>query len=138
MRSNNPRTGVGARCRCRRYSDKLARYDKDRLSGSVINETGIRLCVLKLAQSKIHHLDEPIASYLPEQLTRKEVRLTLATTRMLLSHTSGISGGLDAPTFNFTPGERFEYAPLGFRFLQLAVERLTGLSLSRFIQRNTF
>jgi CubicO group peptidase (beta-lactamase class C family) len=92
--------------------------------------------VLGLVERKVLDLDRPIAPYLPDDLIRKESQLELVTARMFLSHTSGVAGELDAPTFNFSPGRRFEYAPLGFRFMQLAVERLTGQSLARFMQSN--
>jgi len=43
---------------------------------------------------------------------------------------------MDAPAFNFEPGERFEYASRGFQLMQMAAERLTGLSLARFVDSN--
>jgi CubicO group peptidase (beta-lactamase class C family) len=90
--------------------------------------------VLELVRRKVLDLDQAIAQYLPDELMRKEPRLKLVTARMFLSHSSGIAGPLDAPAFNFPPGQRFEYASRGFQLMQLAVERLTGLSLARFVE----
>lgn len=92
--------------------------------------------MLTLVDRKILDLDRPIAPYLPDELIHKEPRLKLVTARMFLSHTSGIAGPMDAPAFNFEPGERFEYASRGFQLMQMAAERLTGLSLARFVDSN--
>jgi len=92
--------------------------------------------VLELVEQKLLALDTPLAAHLPDDLLRKEPRLRLVTARMLLSHTSGIAAPLEAPTFNFPPGERFAYASTGFLLLQLVVERVTGKSLAEFMRVN--
>jgi len=92
--------------------------------------------VLGLVERKILDLDESLSTGLPKSWIRKEPRLGVVTPRMVLSHTSGIAGHLDSPTFHFDPGERFEYSPLGFQFLQVAVERRTGEALPELMRQN--
>ena len=92
--------------------------------------------LLGLVEQKLLALDEPLGPFLPGELIGMEPKLRLVTTRMLLSHSSGIMSPISSPTFDFQPGERFAYSPAGYQLLQLMVERVTGQPLAAFVQAN--
>jgi CubicO group peptidase (beta-lactamase class C family)/transcriptional regulator with XRE-family HTH domain len=101
---------------------------------------------LKLVQDKILDLDKPIYEYLSKPLPLYEDyaelandnRWKLITTRMCLSHTTGLpntrwinvrTGEIDTVgpmKIYFKPGTRYAYSGEGLKLLQLVEEEITG------------
>lgn len=101
---------------------------------------------LKLVQDKILDLDKPIYEYLSKPLPEYEDYADLAndnswkliTTRMCLSHTTGLpntrwinvrTGEIDTlgtMKIYFKPGTRYAYSGEGLKLLQLVAEEITG------------
>lgn len=90
---------------------------------------------LKMCERGILELDRPLYEYLPEPFISNDPRATQVTTRMALSHTSGLSNNGMDPKFNFDPGVRFAYSGGGFAYLQKAIEHLTGVPFSQYIRK---
>jgi CubicO group peptidase (beta-lactamase class C family) len=93
--------------------------------------------VLKLCELGQLRLDTPLTEYLPDPFIPDEPRLKLITTRMILSHSSGLSHVRPpgAPlTINFTPGTDFSYSAPGFQYLQIVIERLTNQPLAELMK----
>ena len=73
-------------------------------------------------------LDEPLAPYLPKDMTEGDPRFQQITARFVLSHRTGFPNwpGDGKPlTIHFTPGEKFSYSGSGMVFLQKAALRQT-------------
>ncbi len=97
--------------------------------------------VLKLVDAGQLDLDRPLASYLPGGYdVRDDARLGQITARHVLSHVSGFPNwrGSRPLRIYFDPGQRFSYSGEGFVYLAAVVERITGLSLEAFLQRQVF
>ena len=112
--------------------------------------------MLLLDQGKLD-LDKPVTSYVPD-FVMADARHKEITVRMLLNHSSGLmgstytNGGLfdDPNTFNHDalltalagqrlkadPGAYSVYCNDGFSLAELVVERVSGLTFSRFINEN--
>lgn len=115
-------------------------------------------CILLLQQKGLVSLDDDIRKYIPElPLYPKTITL-----RHLATHTSGLReqwrllemGGwrLDdvikkeqilslvyrQRSLNFMPGEKFMYCNTGFTLLAEVVERITGISFSKFAEEHIF
>ena len=102
--------------------------------------------VLKLKEKGIINLDTPLYKYLKKPIRNYEDFAQLGenemykkiTARMCLSHTTGLpniryihptTGQIDTLgnlKFYFKPGSRFAYSGEGIKYLQLAVEEITG------------
>ena len=129
-------------------------FDLASLSKSLTTTTA----VMQLFEQGKVGLDEPVQTYLPGFNPTHDPRRARVTLRMLLTHTSGIAGdlsldgpwGLEHPDREegirralgawvvFEPGERFHYSDIGFIILGALVERLSGLPLDTYMQRNVF
>jgi len=97
--------------------------------------------VLKLVDAGKLKLDEPLAPYLPKEMTEGDPRFQQITARFVLSHRTGFPNwpGDGKPlTIHFTPGERFSYSGSGMVFLQKAVEKITGEPLNDYMQAAVF
>jgi CubicO group peptidase (beta-lactamase class C family) len=97
--------------------------------------------VLKLVDAGKLKLDEPLAPYLPDEMTQGDLRFKQITARIVLSHRTGFPNwpGDGKPlAIHFTPGERFSYSGAGMVFLQKAVEKITGTSLNDYLQETVF
>lgn len=97
--------------------------------------------VLKLVDAGRLKLDEPLAPYLPEEMTEGDPRFKQITARIVLSHRTGFPNwpGDGKPlVIHFTPGERFSYSGAGMVFLQKAVEKITGKPLNDYLQEAVF
>ena len=104
---------------------------------------------LKLVEEKILDLDKPIYKYLKKPLPEykdftelaQDDNWKLITTRMCLSHTTGLpntrwinvkTGELDTlgpMKIYFKPGTRYAYSGEGLKLLQLVEEELTGKNI---------
>ena len=97
--------------------------------------------VLKLVDAGRLKLDEPLAPYLPKEMTEGDPRFQQITARIVLSHRTGFPNwpGDGKPlVIHFTPGERFSYSGAGMVFLQKAVEKITGKPLNDYLQESVF
>jgi CubicO group peptidase (beta-lactamase class C family) len=111
------------------------------------------LAVMMLAERHRLAYSDPIGKYFPEL----PETLGEATIRPLLNHTSGIPdysdlniehpGMMNAEVLNalrrvdkplFPPGQRYQYSNSGYVLLGLAVERVSGRHLSRYLQDHIF
>lgn len=114
------------------------------------------ICVLKLAQDGKLNLQDDIRKYLPNYNTHGR-DITIAN---LLSHTSGIRNINEVKNFPeiavsnqsphellnyfmndslaFEPGTDWKYSNSNYMIAGLIVEKVSGLSLSEFLQRNIF
>lgn len=97
--------------------------------------------VLKLVDAGKLKLDEPVAPYLPKEMTEGDPRFQQITARFVLSHRTGFPNwpGDGKPlTIHFTPGEKFSYSGSGMVFLQRAIEKITGKPLNDYMQEAVF
>jgi CubicO group peptidase (beta-lactamase class C family) len=97
--------------------------------------------VLKLVDAGKLKLDEPLAPYLPKEMTEGDPRFQQITTRIVLSHRTGFPNWPPDGkplVIHFTPGERFSYSGAGMVFLQKAVEKITGKPLNDYLQEAVF
>lgn len=98
---------------------------------------------LRLADAQRLDLDRPLVTYHRPSYLPSDPRIDRITARHVLAHTSGLPNwGDDAnpetlrPAFD--PGTRFLYSGEGYFWLQLAVERITGLGLDAFMRQTLF
>ena len=123
----------------------------DRVTGEILFEACsmskpvFAYLVLKLAEQSKINLDLPLYNYLDESFYSDDSLGKLVTARMILSHTSGLpnwrkgeeerNGPL--PIY-FTPGERFSYSGEGYYYLQRVAEKITGVALEHYANKNLF
>jgi CubicO group peptidase (beta-lactamase class C family) len=109
--------------------------------------------ITRLVHSKRLSLDKTLADYFPELAERIEYADKI-TLRMLVQHRSGIPNLTNTPNFwtdppkssqealervldlpaNFAPGEDYEYSNTNYLLLTLLIEKVSGMSKSRFIR----
>lgn len=98
--------------------------------------------VLQLVDAGLLGLDTPLVHYLPGNYdVGDDARLAQMTARHVLSHRTGFPNwrpALAPLAIHFTPGERFSYSGEGFVYLARVVERITGESAGRTVQRLVF
>src|SRR5574338_100598 len=102
--------------------------------------------VLKLVEKGKLDLDTPLINYLPEPFISDDDDYSKQiTTRMILSHTSGMPNWRkgdeerNAPIpIYFKPGTRFYYSGEGIYYLQRVVEKITNQSLEDYAKENLF
>ncbi|HEX5733652.1 MAG TPA: serine hydrolase [Blastocatellia bacterium] len=97
--------------------------------------------VLKLVERGKLDLDTPLSKYLPQPYIENDERLSLITTRRVLSHTTGFPNWRPAGQplkIHFTPGDRFSYSGEGFVYLQKVVEHLTNQPLDQYMKAAVF
>src|SRR5687768_16205813 len=95
--------------------------------------------VLKLCDRGKLSLDTPLWNYRPDYfLPAADARSKLITTRMILSHSSGLHFRPDDKSVQIhsTPGEKWFYSAMGYGYLQRVVEHVTGQPLEEFMQTN--
>jgi CubicO group peptidase (beta-lactamase class C family) len=93
--------------------------------------------VLKLVDQGKLDLDTPLSKYVPEYV-RNDYRINAITARHVLTHRTGFPNWRSAGqplAIHFKPGDRFSYSGEGFVYLQLVVEKITGLSLDAWIRQ---
>ena len=102
-----------------------------------IGKTFCSIVVMQLAEEGRLGLDDPVVRYLPWfRVPRTGARITI---RHLLSHTAGITAGIDGTTEatfqvwrlrdlapGSEPGRRFHYSNVGYKTLGLVVEAIEG------------
>lgn len=102
-------------------------------------------------------LDKPLVEYLPE-FNMQDERYTQITPRMLLNHSSGLNGSsiqnafllddndtfahdillekLETQTLKADPGAFSVYCNDGFTLMEIAIEKITGVSFTQYIADN--
>jgi D-alanyl-D-alanine carboxypeptidase len=102
-----------------------------------IGKTFCAVIIMQLVEEGRLHLDDPAVQHLPWfSVPRTGERITI---RHLLSHTAGITAGVDGTpedtfqvwrlrdlTPSADPGQRFHYSNVGYKTLGLIIERLEG------------
>jgi CubicO group peptidase (beta-lactamase class C family) len=129
-------------------------FDLASLTKSVATTTAF----LQLYEHGLVRIDEPVQTYLPDFNPTGDPRRSQVTLRMLLTHTSGISGdlSLDGPwglgpadkaegirralaaRVEFAPGEIFHYSDINFIIIGALLEKITGEPLDVYVPDNVF
>jgi uncharacterized protein YbbC (DUF1343 family)/CubicO group peptidase (beta-lactamase class C family) len=107
--------------------------------------------IMRLVQEGRVRLNDPVAAYLPEFVQNDKQDITV---RELLTHYSGLAPDLDlsspwrgrdtafAMAMHQTPanppGSRFVYSDINFEVLGFIVEKVSGMPLNEFAERNVF
>lgn len=122
-----------------------------------VSKQFVAMSVAQLVRAGKLSLDDNISKYVPEMPDYGDS----ITVRHLIHHTSGLRdyltllniAGIDFGTYhmddvlelisrqkelNFEPGEEFLYSNSGYFLLAVIVERISGLSLREYAQRNIF
>ncbi len=99
------------------------------------------VAVLTLVDQGKINLDTPIIAYEGADFKGcDDPRFKQVTTRMILSHSSGIVRDAQDPenkvALAFTPGEKWQYSPVGIELLSHLIEKMTGLKIEDFIQQS--
>ncbi len=118
---------------------------------SLTKVVGLTTAVMLLVAERHIDLDDSVTRYLPDFAGAGKESVTI---RHLLTHTSGLppwrplhlqssskSTAIDtvlATPLQTTPGERYAYSDLGAITLGLVVERVSGISLDRFLAARVF
>jgi CubicO group peptidase (beta-lactamase class C family) len=111
-----------------------------------IGKTFAAIIVMQLVEEGRVQLDDPVVRHLPWfKVPRTGDRITI---RHLLSHTAGITAGIDGspePTFNVwrlrdlppgsAPGRRFHYSNVGFKAIGLMIEAIEGAPYPDVVRR---
>jgi uncharacterized protein YbbC (DUF1343 family)/CubicO group peptidase (beta-lactamase class C family) len=107
--------------------------------------------VMKLVEEGKIRLNDPVSAYLPEFAKNGKDGITI---RELLTHFSGLKEDLDLKASwkgrdtayrmamdekpVFPPGSRFQYSDINFETLGFVVEKVSGLSLDEYAEKNIF
>ena len=91
---------------------------------------------LKLVNNGLWNLDEPVSKYYLEPDIKNDPRTKLLTTRLILSHQTGLpnwrgnnsNGKLQ---FEFEPGTKYQYSGEGYEYLRKALEAKFDKSLEQ-------
>lgn len=109
--------------------------------------------VLKLVHEGKLDLDTPVIKYLPKGYQHQfqpylsnsktdlvtDPRLQKVTVRMALNHTSGLPNWAQGPlTFDYSPGEQWQYSGEGYALLQRVIEAVTNEKLDAFMDTQVF
>jgi CubicO group peptidase (beta-lactamase class C family) len=121
------------------------------MSAASFSKVAFGYLALELADEGLLDLDKPIVQYLPKPLPdypeyadlAGDPRCTRITTRMLLSHTSGLPNLRSFEDdrkvkLHFEPGSRYAYSGEGIILLQLVVETVTKRPLEDLMQEHIF
>ena len=89
---------------------------------------------LRLVDQGLLSLDEPLNAYLPEPWLPPSEYRDAITLRHVLSHSSGLGHGTLSRDNLFAPGRGYSYSAVGFQYLQVVIEQVTGQSLEQVAQ----
>jgi len=93
---------------------------------------------LRLVDQGLLSLDEPLNTYLPEPWLPPSEYRDAITLRHVLSHSSGLDHGTLSRESLFAPGRGYSYSAVGFQYLQVVIEQVTGQSLEHVAQEMVF
>ncbi len=121
------------------------------VTSASLSKAAFATAVMRLVQKRQIDLDKPVVQYLPKPLPdypryadlRGDDRYQKLTLRILLSHTSGFPNWRAFEDdrklrIHFEPGTRYAYSGEGIDLAQLAVEAVTGKSLTVLMDENLF
>ena len=95
--------------------------------------------VLRMVDRGEWDLDRPLWDLLPYERLAHDERARRITSRMVLTHTTGLPNWGGTPLeLNDDPGARWGYSGEGFVWLQKAVEEASGLTLEEIATREVF
>ncbi|MEM9361964.1 MAG: serine hydrolase [Bacteroidota bacterium] len=140
------------------YPEKLVLTDSTNIYGASFSKAVFSLLVMDLVEEGIIDLDTPLESYLSKKIyeytpqtrwhdnfsdLQKDSLYHIISARMCLAHTSGF------PNWRFMekdrklktknkPGTKYSYSGEGFVYLQVVLEKLTGLPLEELAQQRIF
>ena len=140
----------------RDYKKKLSLNDSTNIYGASLSKAIFSVLVMDLVEDRIIDLDTPLESYLPKKIYEYEPKTRWhddysalkndslyhkITARMCLNHTSGFANWrtaeLDIQTFQ-EPGKKHMYSGEGFVFLQVVLEKITGMGLQQLAEERIF
>ena len=93
---------------------------------------------LRLVDQGLLSLDEPLNAYLSEPWLPPSEYRDAITLRHVLSHSSGLDHGTLSRDSLFAPGSGYSYSAVGFQYLQVVIEEVTGQSLEDVAQEMVF
>ncbi len=98
------------------------------------------LVALKLIDKDLWNLDEPISTYYTEPDLKEDSRYQKITSRMILSHQTGLPNwrGDDVLKFEFAPGDKYQYSGEGFDLLRKALESKFDKSIQKLAEELIF
>jgi CubicO group peptidase (beta-lactamase class C family) len=101
------------------------------------------LVALKLVSSGKWSLDEPLTKYWTDPDIATDPRAKLLTTRLVLSHQTGLpnwrwNNADKKLKFEFDPGTKYQYSGEGFEYLRRAMEKKFGKSLQQLAGEQIF
>jgi len=125
-----------------------------------VTKTFTGIAIMQLVEKGLIDLDKPIVNYIPE-LSMPHCEEKIITTRMLLTHHSGIHGDIlynwylpdvsndpliykqvidlinEAGTI-FTPGKLHSYSNAGYSLLGVLIHKVSGMGYVEYIRSNIF
>ncbi|MDH3648558.1 MAG: beta-lactamase family protein, partial [Saprospiraceae bacterium] len=93
---------------------------------------------LRLVDQNLLSLDKPLNDYLPEPWLPPSEYRDVITLRHVLSHSSGLGHSTTSRHNLFAPGRGYSYSAVGFQYLQVVIEQVTGQSLEQVAQEMVF
>lgn len=115
--------------------------DNDTFEAGSLGKTITSYITLKMIDEGIFSLDDPIHSYINDDLMIDSLEFKSIKIRDLLSHTSGFSPsfelGIDKKIY-FDPGSKFLYSGVGYIYLQDYIENITGKPFEIIAQKYVF
>jgi CubicO group peptidase (beta-lactamase class C family) len=90
------------------------------------------MAILRLYDKRILEINDYVEKYFPGTLNGNKI-----TIKHLLTHTSGITESLDS-SLAFTPGDQISYSNTGYNLLGKIIEKVSGLSYEKYLQKNIF
>lgn len=112
----------------------LSANDSSVFTIASITKTITTIVTLKLIESQLWELDEPLCKYWIDPDIKEDKRHQVLTTRHVLSHLSGLPNwrsDLESKKleFLFDPGEKYFYSGEGFEYLRKALEEKFKMSI---------
>jgi CubicO group peptidase (beta-lactamase class C family) len=114
--------------------------DSSVFSAASLSKSIFSYAVFGLVREKKLDLDKPLYLYYHYKDVANDTRYKLVTTRMILSHSSGLPNWRDNDSLYFksTPGEKFNYSSEGMVWLSRVVEAITGKDIETYIREKIF
>ncbi|WP_051554700.1 serine hydrolase [Maribacter antarcticus] len=140
------------------YPNKIPLTDSTNIYGASLSKAVFSILVMALVEEGVINLDTPLESYLPKKIyeyepqtrwhddfcdLKKDSLYQKITARMCLAHTTGfpnwrwIEKDQKLKTHS-TPGTKYSYSGEGFVYLQVVLEKLSGMGLEELAQERVF
>jgi CubicO group peptidase (beta-lactamase class C family) len=120
--------------------DTKKEVDKNTVfSAASLSKCVLAYIVMQMVEEGKIDLDIPLMNYFKYEDIIHDARSKKVTSRMVLSHTSGLPNWRnDTLNFRNDPGEKFGYSGEGFVWLQRTIEHMTGNDLEDLAQNRVF